>query len=113
MILLTISSSIVYYAEHGVQPDKFSDIPAAMWWSVTTLTTVGYGDLYPISAVGKVLGAVVAIFGIGLFALPTDILGTGYIEAMTDRREREAKKKAAAQGPKVCPHCGQPLEWVH
>jgi voltage-gated potassium channel len=70
-----------------------------MWWAVMTLTTVGYGDVYPISTTGRVIGAFVAVLGIGLFALPTAILGSGFIEAIQERKRK-----------RVCPHCGQPLE---
>lgn len=105
LLLLTLSSSLMYYAEHNIQPDKFTDIPATMWWAVATLTTVGYGDLYPVSAPGKLLGSIVAILGIGLFALPTAILGSGYIEAMESRKERDKAKTEH-----FCPHCGKPLD---
>ena len=71
--LLIVSSALMYHAEHEVQPDIFSSIPATMWWGVATLSTVGYGDVYPVTAWGKVLGSVIAILGIGMFALPTGI----------------------------------------
>jgi voltage-gated potassium channel len=67
---------------------------------VTTLTTVGYGDVYPVTPAGKVLGAIIAILGIGVFALPTAILGAGFIEEL---QRRKAKGK-------VCPHCGRQIE---
>jgi len=98
LILLT-SSALIYYAEHDAQPDVFSSIPASMWWSVATLTTIGYGDVYPKTTMGKAIASVVAIFGIGMFALPTGILGAGFIEEMQNRRRRA-----------VCPHCGKPLD---
>lgn len=97
-ILLVVSSSLMYYAEHAVQPEVFSSIPATMWWAIATLTTVGYGDVYPITALGRFLGAWVAVLGIGLFALPTAILGSGLMEEL-DRRA----------GRRTCPHCGKPL----
>lgn len=99
-ILLTISSSLLYYIEHEAQPKVFSSIPAAMWWGIATLTTVGYGDVYPITSLGKFLGAIISLLGIGLFALPTGILSAGFVEEIRKRRE----------GEKVCPHCGQNLE---
>jgi len=97
--LLVFASSFMYYAEHEVQPQAFPDIPSAMWWAVATLTTVGYGDVYPISPLGRLLGSVVAILGIGLFALPTAILGSGFLEEIQKQKN-----------PAVCPHCGKPLE---
>lgn len=95
-ILLLVSSSAMYFAERTAQPDVFSSIPAAMWWGVVTLTTVGYGDVHPVTPLGKFLGAVVAVIGIGLFALPASILASGFVEAATTDVDR-------------CPHCGEPL----
>jgi voltage-gated potassium channel len=100
-ILLVIAASMIYYAEHDTQPEAYPDIPSSMWWSVVTLTTVGYGDVYPKSPVGKCLGAVVATLGIGLFALPTAILGTGFLE--------EIQKRHKSRKPRCCPHCGEKL----
>lgn len=99
-LLLVISSSVLYYCENSIQPDTFSSIPATMWWSIATLTTVGYGDIYPVTALGKFFASIIAVLGIGMFALPTGILGAGFIEALQ-------KKKSGA--PK-CPHCGASLE---
>lgn len=98
VILLVIASCLMYYAENERQPDHFSSIPAAMWWAVTTLTTVGYGDVLPITTVGKLLGSVIAVLGIGMFALPTGILGAGFVEELERRRP-----------PRNCPHCGKDL----
>ena len=76
--LLMISSSLVYFFEHASQPELFPNIPASMWWSVVTLTSVGYGDVYPITPIGKLLGGVIAVLGLGLVALPTGILASGF-----------------------------------
>lgn len=95
-MLLVISSSMMYYVEHQAQPDKFSSIPAAMWWSVATLTTVGYGDVFPVTNLGKLIGAFIAILGVGMVALPTGIIGSGFLEEM------EAEKACDT----ICPHCG-------
>lgn len=97
-ILLVVSSSVLFYCENAMQPDTFSSIPATMWWSVATLTTVGYGDMCPVTIVGKFCASVIAILGIGMFALPTGIIGSGFVEAVQ-------KKK----GPPACPHCGKEL----
>lgn len=79
-LLLILASSLMYFVEHEAQPDIFSSIPAAMWWGASTLTTVGYGDIYPITPIGKVLGAAIAVLGIGMFALPAGILASGFAE---------------------------------
>lgn len=79
-LLLIIFSSLMYFIEKEAQPEAFSSIPEAMWWGIITLTTVGYGDVYPITPLGKILGALIAFLGIGMFALPAGILGSGLVE---------------------------------
>jgi voltage-gated potassium channel len=98
-LLLLIASSLMYLAEHDDQPAVFSSIPATMWWSVVTLTTVGYGDVYPVTPLGKVLASLIALLSIGLFALPAGILASGFSEEMRKRRSK-----------RECPHCGAELE---
>jgi voltage-gated potassium channel len=88
-MVLTISSSAMYYIEHDAQPEKFSSIPDAMWWGVVTLSTVGYGDVYPITPVGKIIGAIVALSGIALFALPAGILVAGLVESIQLRHNSQ------------------------
>jgi len=97
LMLLVITSSIVYFLEHEAQPKVFSSIPAAMWWGVATLTTVGYGDVCPITTLGKCFGALIAILGIGMFALPAGIVASGFAEAFQRRRRTT----------QICPHCGK------
>ena len=80
-LLLVLASCLVYYVEHEAQPDQFSSIPASMWWAVATLTTVGYGDIYPVTVLGKVLASVIAILGIRMFGLPAGVLGAGFVAA--------------------------------
>ncbi|WP_417517709.1 cyclic nucleotide-gated ion channel [Minwuia sp.] len=84
--LLIIASTAIYYAERHAQPDGFGSIPAAMWWGLTTLTTVGYGDLVPVTLAGKVIGGIVMLLGLGMFALPIGILATGFTQEV-HRRE--------------------------
>jgi voltage-gated potassium channel len=80
LILLVLSSSLMYHVEYDAQPDAFDSIPSTMWWAIATLTTVGYGDIYPITPLGKLLGGFVAILGIAMFAIPTGVLATGFME---------------------------------
>jgi len=94
----------MYMAENDRQPEAFSSIPATMWWGIMTLTTVGYGDVYPVTVLGKLTAAVIAVVGIGLFALPAGIVGSAFVEL----REQQ---KAVRQG--ACPHCGKPLSKGH
>lgn len=98
LILLVVAATLMYTAEKEAQPKVFSSIPASMWWAAVTLTTVGYGDAYPVTVLGKILGAITAMLGIGMFALPCAILGAGFIE------ELEQPKKT-----QKCPHCGKDL----
>ncbi len=79
-IVLILSASLMYLIEHDAQPKAFADIPSAMWWSLVTLTTVGYGDVTPITVLGKVLGGFVTILGLGMFARPAAILASGFIQ---------------------------------
>ena len=99
LFLIVIASSVMYYAEHDAQPDKFSSIPETMWWSVATLTTVGYGDEYPITGLGKLLTACISILGIGMFALPAGILASGFSDEF----------KKMKQDKCLCPNCGSEL----
>jgi voltage-gated potassium channel len=98
-MMLILASSVMYFAENAAQPDKFASIPESMWWAIATLTTVGYGDVFPITVMGKLAAGVIAILGIGFFALPTAILGSGFVEAI-----------AADKQQRACPHCGKLLE---
>lgn len=106
-MLLLLASSLMYVVETEAQPDKFPSIPAAMWWGVATLTTVGYGDVFPITPLGKLFGSLVAFLGIGIFALPTGILASGFAEEIKKRREKYEKNRIC-----VCPHCGGDVSTV-
>lgn len=83
-LILVVASSIMYYAEHAVQPEKFSSIPAAMWWGAVTLTTLGYGDVVPVTSFGRLMGGLFAVSGILLIAIPTAILGAAFAAEMRD-----------------------------
>ena len=83
--VLLLFSTIMYFVEREAQPDKFGSIPLAIWWGMETLTTVGYGDVHPITPLGKVLGTLTMLLGIGMFALPAAILGSAYYEEMQKR----------------------------
>ncbi len=89
MFLIVISATVLYYCEFPVQPEHFSSIPASMWWSIATLTTIGYGDIYPITIIGKICASIIALLGIALFALPTAILGAGFIEQIHRKKNLE------------------------
>ena len=88
-ILLIFASSIMYFVEFEAHPEAFGSIPDAMWWGVVTLTTVGYGDIYPITPLGKLLGAMLAFLGIGIFALPAGIIAGGFSEELQKRKQEK------------------------
>lgn len=96
LILITImllAASGMYYFERQSQPEDFGSIPAAMWWAFATLTTVGYGDVTPITVGGKIFGALITVVGVGMVALPTSILASGYSEQLrinTDKYRQRA-----------------------
>lgn len=101
VFMLIIVSSVMYYVEHPAQPAVFSSIPATMWWGISAMTTVGYGDMHPITPLGKLLGGMAAIVGILLFALPTGIVTSGFLEQLRTNRSAGVSRR--------CPHCGQEL----
>lgn len=86
VIILVFVSSLMYLIEHEAQPEKFADIPQAMWWAVVTMTTLGYGDIVPVTGLGRILGACTAVIGVGMIALPAGVLASGFSEQMRIRR---------------------------
>lgn len=93
IVILILASSLMYYIEHEAQPEAFTSIPATMWWAVATLTTVGYGDIFPITPLGKLLGAFIAILGVGVFALPAGIIATGFESEISKKEQRKQNAK--------------------
>jgi voltage-gated potassium channel len=85
LALLVFQSTVVYYFERDVQPDKFGSIPAALWWGIVTLTTVGYGDVTPITTWGRVAGGFTAVLGVCMFAIPVGIIASAFVEAVRRR----------------------------
>ena len=103
IFLIIIASCLLYFAEHLAQPKVFSSIPATIWWAVVTVTSVGYGDMVPITTLGKALTGIIALFGLALLALPAGIITSGFLEEIN---KTKSKKHT------VCPHCGEPLDHV-
>lgn len=85
--LLLFGASALYWVEGDVQPDKFGSIPRALWWSIITLTTVGYGDVSPITPLGKIFASIVAVAGIGLVAMPAGIMAAAFSDAMQKQQK--------------------------
>lgn len=88
LIVMTFAATGIYYLERHVQPEAFGTIPNAMWWALVTLTTVGYGDVVPVTSVGKVFGGMVTLMGVALYALPAGILSSSFTAQLHVRRER-------------------------
>lgn len=108
-ILIVFASTLMFYLEADVQPEQFPNIISAFWWAIATLTTIGYGDVYPVTGWGRLLSGIIAILGIGLVALPTGILSSAFVEELSSRKK--AKLVHQDREPyKYCPHCGKRLE---
>ncbi len=129
-VVMMLASGGMHIVEHRAQPEAFGSIPAAMWWTVATLTTVGYGDVVPVTELGKVLAGFISLIGIVMVAMPAGILAAGF--AAHARRTARAGNEAAGSerfhlpaddalnaGPREgdpsgnagsrCPHCGAPI----
>lgn len=95
LLLMIIASVLMFNVENAAQPDKFSNAFSGLWWAVATLTTVGYGDIYPITMAGKLFSGIIALLGIGLVAVPTGIISAGFIESI-EKDKPEAPSPAVA-----------------
>jgi voltage-gated potassium channel len=104
-VLMIISSVLMCEIEKAAQPDKFNNAVSGLWWAVATFTTVGYGDIYPITALGKFLSGIIAILGIGLIAVPTGIISAGFIEQFEKDKDKSQEEKKH-----YCPYCGKKID---
>ena len=86
--LLLVAASFAFIAEHKAQPEVFASIPDSMWWAIVTMTTVGYGDMVPVTPLGKVLGGVIAVIGLGMVALPAGLARRGVFRATPSSQAR-------------------------
>ena len=100
LALVILSSMLVYLAACGIhyferyeQPEAFGSIPDAMWWAIVTLTTIGYGDVYPVTAGGKVFTALVALVGVGLIAIPSGLLASVLTQARVEEEQTEENEE--------------------
>ena len=98
IFVLTMASGVgIYHAEHDAQPEVFANAFSGIWWSVSTLLTVGYGDIYPITVIGRIMAIIIAFLGVGAVAIPTGIISAGFVEHYSknqnsDRRFTDIKK---------------------
>jgi voltage-gated potassium channel len=99
--ILLISATLMYLIEGQNQPEKLGSIPRAMWWSISTLTTVGYGDVYPETPLGKVLAGITALAAIGVFALPTGVLAAAFADAFCRHAAALRQRGAGVEGKRA------------
>ena len=100
-ILMLISSLIMYSAEHDVQPDVFRNAFSGLWWAVATLTTVGYGDIYPVTVLGRLVGALIAFSGLAAVAIPTGIISSGLMESMSRGKDEDGQSKQESENTEI------------
>ncbi|MCX6317351.1 MAG: ion transporter [Bacteroidetes bacterium] len=101
LFLIIIASCIMYFAEHKYKDTQFTSIPATIWWSVVSLTTTGYGDMYPMTVIGKVMASMIMLTGVAFFALPAGIITAGFIDEFRLNRIKKTHR---------CPSCGEVIE---
>ncbi len=88
LMLISVAASVTYLAEHKAQPEAFASIPHALWWAVVTMTTIGYGDVVPVTLIGRICAGAIGIVSVGMVALPAGILASGFNEALHKRRKQ-------------------------
>ena len=124
VVVVVLSASLMYLVEHehpqNVEDGNFQSVPQSMWWAVITVTTIGYGDMFPLTTEGKLLGALVAFLGVCVFALPVGIIGAGFIEeiaAAKKERERELDAQRDVQAQALAtgadPKGAEVAMWLH
>ncbi len=129
LVIMLLASGLMHVVEHRAQPEAFGSIPVALWWTVITLTTVGYGDVVPVTGAGKLVAGCISLIGIAMVAMPAGILAAGFAEharrsapsrkrsARAERNLRSRLKEEQETGAAVdteradrhCPHCGKPF----
>lgn len=115
-MLVLVSSTLMFFVERTAQPEAFGSIPDALWWGIVTLTTVGYGDVVPVTPLGRLFGAITTFGGVAFFALPSSILAAGFFAEREygEREPRATDESETAErddpAPSHCPHCGESLD---
>lgn len=92
--VMLFSAIIMYTVENPVQPEQFPNVISSLWWAICTLTTVGYGDVYPITDIGRFFASIISLVGIGIIAIPTGIIAAGFSQAIIKEKEEENHGKA-------------------
>ena len=102
--VMLFSAIIMYTVENPVQPEQFPNVISSLWWAICTLTTVGYGDVYPITHIGRLFASVISLVGIGIIAIPTGIIAAGFSSVINERSDKKDDEK------RFCPYCGHELD---
>jgi len=92
IVMVFVAAALMYSVEHAAQPENFGTIGESLWWAVVTMTTVGYGDVYPVTTLGRILAAVIMLLGVGVVALPAGILAARFAEELQSRRDQLAAR---------------------
>ena len=112
LILVTIIGTIEYVIENGEPGSGFTDLPSSIYWAIVTMTTVGYGDITPVTTVGRMLSALVMVLGYTIIAVPTGIVSATYIDETRKRVKKGECPRChgkVQEGYKYCPHCAEKL----
>jgi voltage-gated potassium channel len=111
LLLLVLSASLLMYnAEHVAQPDAFKNAFSGMWWATSTLFTVGYGDIVPITILGRLFASILTFLGVLVVAIPTGIISAGFVEEFSLIRENKNDDLAESQDIIFCPYCGKQIK---
>ena len=90
-IMVCFSAILMYYLERNAQPEAFQNIGDGLWWSIVAFTTVGYGDIYPITPIGKILSSIISMIGIAMIAIPTGIISSAFMNKMQKKKKDDAE----------------------
>ena len=105
LFVMLMSAIVMYTVENPVQPEKFPNVISSLWWAMCALTTVGYGDVYPVTSVGRLFASVISLVGIGIIAIPTGIIAAGFSRVIDEKAGPEDRDRKT-----FCPYCGHKLE---
>ena len=108
-LIMLMSSLLMYGFEHCAQPDVFKNAFSGIWWATSTLLTVGYGDIYPITIGGQIASIGITFLGVGIVAIPTGILPAGFTVHLSEQRSSERSLEAGSEDKTFCPHCGRDI----
>lgn len=108
-VVVLTSSLLIFFLEHLAQPKVFSNFSVSLWWSVETITSLGYGDIVPVTSMGRLVGATLALWGIVLFTIPGAVLGSSFIEVMLEKQHEEEAERYSQAVISDDSSCSSPL----